>query len=182
MDTRKDVIGVVPVGEIPEFILKVITAHITGYLQLPAEILPPLSRPEDAFIASRQQYDAGRILKAYETKSIANHKKVIAVMDVDLAVPIFTFVFGEASQNGRYALVSLFRLARNQDGTAAPNEHFLLRTAKIALHELGHLFNVFHCDNPECLMHFSGDLEDLDNTPLKFCDFCALEFKNSFSA
>ena len=140
------------------------------------EILSPVEVLEYAYIISRRQYDAGRILKRFESMHFENCTKVIAVLNVDLSVPIFTYVFGEARQNGRYALVSLFRLAKNNDGTGTSTDLLLRRTVKVALHELGHLFNIFHCDDTNCLMHFSGDLEDLDNIPLGFCNYCSTCF------
>jgi archaemetzincin len=46
---------------------------------------------------------------------------------------------------------------------------------------LGHLFNLFHCEDNKCLMHFSGDLEDLDRTPLYFCRYCSAYYKDARS-
>ena len=37
------------------------------------------------------------------------------------------------------------------------------RAAKVALHELGHLFNLQHCDDSRCLMHFNVDIADLQD-------------------
>jgi archaemetzincin len=54
----------------------------------------------------------------------------------------------------------------------------LERIAKVALHETGHLFNLFHCSDEKCLMHFSGNVEELDMSPLYFCRYCSLRFKN----
>jgi archaemetzincin len=47
-----------------------------------------------------------------------------------------------------------------------------VRAAKVTLHELGHLLDVFHCDDPMCLMHFSGGLSELDDLPMQFCRYC----------
>jgi archaemetzincin len=47
------------------------------------------------------------------------------------------------------------------------------RLVKVAIHELGHLFNIGHCLNNSCLMHYSGNLDDLDATTLTFCDYCS---------
>jgi archaemetzincin len=87
-------------------------------------------------------------------------------------MPLFTHVFGEARQNGRAAIVSLYRLGTDPGGPAAIDERVLERMAKIALHELGHLLNLLHCDDDCCLMHFSGDLEVLDRITFNFCRYC----------
>jgi archaemetzincin len=181
MNSKKRIIGVVPVGEVPELAPKVIAAHITGYLKLPAEILNTLAHPAYAFDKIRLQYNAGSILNSFDSSPFDEYDKVIGVLNVDLFVPIFTHVFGEAKQSGKYALVSLFRLGAGKEGYKSPSSLLFERAAKVALHELGHLFNLFHCQDDKCLMHFSGDLEELDHTPLYFCRYCFAYYQDALS-
>ena len=98
------IIGVVAIGEVPKNVLKVVAAHITGYLNLKTEVLPSLQHPSYAHDSRRQQYDAGIILSTLESTPIHNHEKIIGVLNVALFVPIFTHVFGEARQGGKYVL------------------------------------------------------------------------------
>lgn len=171
--------GVVPIGNVPEITCKTIVAHISGYLSLDADILPPLEHPAYALDEKRLQYNASTILKALESEHFHDYAKVLGVLDVDIFVPIFTHVFGEAEQGGQYGLVSLHRLRKDLDG-CTPSMSFLLeRVAKVALHESGHLFNLFHCMDEKCLMHFSGGLRDLDKTPLYFCRYCSVYFRDA---
>ena len=100
--------------------------------------------------------------------------------DLDIFAPILTYVFGEAKQGGKYALVSLYRLKKNPDGSGLPQSHLLERVAKVALHELGHLFNLIHCMDERCLMHFSGRLQDLDRASLYFCSYCSVYIREAF--
>jgi archaemetzincin len=179
MDSKKQTIGIMPFGEIPEIVPKIIAGNIIAYLNLLAEIIPPAENPDYALNGKRLQYDAGTILMNLESSCLNNYEKVIGVFDVDLFVPIFSYVFGEAKQGGKYALVSLFRLKNNPDGSITPSSIFYERAAKVALHELGHLYNLFHCEDKRCLMHFSGGLEDLDETPLYFCRYCSAFFKDA---
>ncbi len=179
MTSKKTRIGLVPIGEVPQITSKSVAAHIIGYLDLDVDILPTLEHPSYAHDQKRVQYDAGAILKTLESEPFQGHTKVIAVLDVDLFVPILTHVFGEAKQGGRFALVSLYRLKKNTDGSTAPLSLQLERAAKVALHELGHLFDLHHCMDARCLMHFSGDLEDLDKTPLYFCRYCSVFLRDA---
>ena len=100
-------------------------------------------------------------------------------LDLDLFVPIFTHVYGEALQGGNTALVSLHRLASNPDDRKPASAEALERAAKVALHELCHLYDLSHCMDARCLMHFSGDLEELDRTPFYFCRYCAAYFRDA---
>jgi len=180
MNSKERLIGVVPFGEVSELALKVIAANISAYFKLVADILPPLEHPEFAFDERRLQYDAGTIIKAFESMSFSHYEKVIGVLNQDLFVPIFTHVYGEAKQGGKFGLVSLFRLSKNPDGSSPPSSLYYERAAKVALHELGHLFNLFHCEEKRCLMHFSGGIEDLDESPLYLCRYCSTYLKNEF--
>ncbi len=174
-------IGVVPFGEVSEIVSKTIAANILGYLHLESVIVPPVEHPHYAFDKGRLQYDAGILLKNFELIASTDYEKVIGVVDLDLFVPILSYVFGESRQGGRCALVSIHRLKKNSDGSSSSTSLLLERTAKVALHELGHLFNLVHCMNEKCLMHFSGGIQDLDTSPPYFCRYCSLYLRDAFS-
>lgn len=173
MSASNMVIGVLAIGEVPKDALKVIAAHITGYLNLNTEILPSLAHPSYAHDPHRQQYDAGIIISNLESTLIHDIDKIIGVLNVDLFVPIFTHVFGEAREGGKYAVVSMHRLGGKSNSRRPLSPQLMERTAKVALHELGHLFNRVHCQDSHCIMHFTGRVEDLDEIPPYFCSYCA---------
>lgn len=167
------VVAVLPVGTTRPLAARVVAAHISGYLDLSADVLDPAALPMHALDARRLQYDAGILMQTLAgSRSDTPHFKTIALLDVDLFIPLFTHVFGEARQNGDMALVSLYRLAAPTDGVAPAPDAVLARCAKIALHELGHLLNLLHCSDPQCLMHFSDSLGVLDRLPFNFCRYC----------
>ncbi len=172
LNRASPVVAVVPFERAPITAAKVIAAHVSGYLNLAAETLPPMEIPPDALDQGRLQYNAASLIQAIETLPLNDYFKIIALFDVDLFIPLFTHVFGEARQNGRVALVSLFRLESHADGSSPPSDRVLERVAKIALHELGHLLNLLHCDDDRCLMHFSGGVDTLDQTTFNFCRYC----------
>jgi archaemetzincin len=168
----KPVVAVIPFGSVPLLAAKVVSAHVSGYLGLAAETLPPMEIPAEAFCERRLQYNVAPLIHFIEAMPLKRYCKVIGVLNVDLFIPVFTHVFGEARQNGRAALVSLFRLKTDTDGTSPSADRLLERVAKIGLHELGHLLNLLHCDDERCLMHFCGDVEKLDRIEIHFCRYC----------
>jgi len=179
MPSENGIIGVLPIGNVTGPAPKIIAAHIAGYFNLDARVLPPQDLPAKAMDRQRLQYDAGRLINIFEAHQWAESLKLVAVLDVDIFVPIFTHVFGEARQGGKVAVVSLFRLG-DALPTARPSQASILeRIAKVALHELGHLFNLQHCDNAQCLMHFSGGLEDLDLLSFNLCRYCRAYLKDA---
>jgi archaemetzincin len=179
MDSQKRIIGVVPVGDVPELAPKVIAAHIIGYLKLPADVLSPVELFSAAYDKNHLQYNAAEVLSCLESAQHENYDKVIAVFNVDLFIPTFAYVFGEAKQGGKYALVSLFRLTNGKEDCNSPSALLCERAAKVAMHELGHLYNLAHCEEKNCLMHYSGGLADLDSIPLYFCRYCNTYFRDA---
>jgi archaemetzincin len=73
--------------------------------------------------------------------------------------------------------VSLYRLGGDTVGNPAENAAATLyqRAVKVALHELGHLFRLPHCEDDRCLMHYADTLAAIDRTPLQFCRYCRAE-------
>lgn len=174
MVSNKKPVGVVALGEIPEIVLKVIADHIIRCFKTRTQILSPLESPEYALDEKRLQYNASTIIETFESMQLLDLRKIIAVLNQDLFIPIFTHVFGEARQGGKCGLVSLFRLSKNPDGSSPIKSLIHERATKVALHELGHLFDLLHCEHKRCLMHFSGSIEELDDMSLQLCEYCSI--------
>jgi len=169
----KEQIGVVPLGEVPALAVEVIAANITAYYKWPADILPMRPLPESAFDEARLKYNAGILINMLDAFDFDGYSKIVGVLSWDMFIPIFNYVYGQAVQGGSMAVISLFRLNRNADGSTPSTSLVFERAAKLALHELGHLFNLFHCNETKCIMHFSGVIEDLNKIPFYLCRDCA---------
>jgi archaemetzincin len=174
---RTPIVAVIPFENAPITAANVIAAHVSGYLDLAAETLNPMEIPSGTLDEGRLQYDAGTLIAAIEAMPLHDYFKIIALFDVDLFIPLLTHVFGEARQNGRVALVSLYRLVDRVAGSSPSTGRVLERVAKTALHEMGHLLNLLHCDDERCLMHFTGQMETLDRTNFTFCRYCRRALK-----
>ncbi len=117
----------------------------------------------------RRQYSSSVILEALARERPAYAAKVLAVTRLDLFIPILTFVFGEAQLSGPCAVVSSFRLDNTYYGLPPDRGLMSERLFKEAVHELGHTCGLIHCRHPECVMHTSTYVEEID---LKSSDFC----------
>ena len=49
---------------------------------------------------------------------------------------------------------------------------FRQRIVKEALHELGHTFNLRHCPDQTCIMHYCRSIRDVDRKSEQFCRYC----------
>jgi archaemetzincin len=117
----------------------------------------------------RRQSSSAAILEALTRERPAYAAKVLAVTRLDLFIPILTFVFGEAQLSGPCAVVSSFRLDNTYYGLPPDRGLMSERLFKEAVHELGHTCGLIHCRHPECVMHTSTYVEEID---LKSSDFC----------
>jgi archaemetzincin len=132
-------------------------------------------RPADSFDGRRQQHSSTRILKwLLETRPRHAHK-VVGVTDVDLFIPILTFVYGEAQLGGSAAVVSTARLL--PDNGFLPDRDLLHgRVLKECVHELGHTFGLIHCPQPTCVMSRSVNLTQVDAKEPALCHDCHIRF------
>lgn len=126
----------------------------------------------DAFSKERSQYFSTKIIANAINATSELDGKVVILTELDLYIPVLTFVFGEAQLSGKHSVVSVCRL-HEEFYTGISNEKLLLeRTIKEILHELGHNFGLKHCDNWECVMHSSLNVEQVDIKGNSYCKAC----------
>ncbi len=143
--------------------------HVERAFRVPVSIWTGAERPAEAFDARRKQHHSTRILK-WLGNAGPHRGKVLAVTDVDLFIPILTFVFGEAQLGGSAALVSSARLADPPE--VGDGRVVLERLAKESVHELGHAFGLVHCETPACVMGRSSSVRDVDRKRGDLCRDC----------
>jgi archaemetzincin len=123
-------------------------------------------------LPGRNQEDADALLVELEAAAPPSGTVLVGVTSRDVAIPIFTFVFGRARQNGRAAVVSLARLDPTFYGLPPDPEHAARRAVAEVLHELGHVAGLAHCPNGTCLMSFAGNVDRADARGHAFCSSC----------
>lgn len=128
-----------------------------------------LSRAHDR---SRRQYNSTALLAQLIDRPVAPHERLIAVVDVDLFIPVLSFVFGEAQLDGPAAVVSTWRLDPVAYGLPGDAARLQERLAKEITHELGHTLGLYHCRQFECVMRSSTDVEEIDLKRGVFCPEC----------
>jgi len=167
-------IAVVPLGKVEEDVLRVVADSLQGILRLPVDVRGMMPIPQDAFISARNQYNAMAIIRYLAENHSERSLKVIGIMTKDICNPIITYVFGEAYMGGRAAVMSSARLSVTPSGEPVSRERFLDRVVKVALHEIGHTFNIPHCHTGRCVMRASNNLIELDDKLNYLCNYCEL--------
>ena len=160
-----------PIGDFTPELLDHVRAEIKRIYGFPTEVRSLTEDLEFAFHANRKQYHSTPILEQLARKAPPDALKVLALVQVDLFIPILTHVYGEAQLGGKACMVSTIRL--NEGHRAMDTqEPYLSRIIKEAIHELGHTFKLRHCREHTCLMHYCRNEGDVDRKSDQLCRYC----------
>jgi archaemetzincin len=170
-------IYIVPIGLDDDFFLEKLEKHIIDTFHLKTVSKEFDIKIEDAFDPRRVQYNSSLILSQLITKPPHDAEKILGILDVDLFIPILTFVFGEAQLQGIGAVVSTHRLHNRFYGLPENREVTTDRLVKEGVHELGHTFGLIHCSQPRCVMNSSTYVENIDQKPVDLCPLCQKSIK-----
>lgn len=164
-------VDLAPLGSLSLFRVQDLAARLSRRVAIPCRAVALGNEDPPRALPGRDQADADALLASLETQA-APGAVLVGVTDQDIAVPVFTFVFGLAREGGRAALVSLARLDPSFYGLAEDHDSLARRAVDEMLHELGHLAALRHCDEAACLMRFAGSVEKADVRGSFFCAAC----------
>jgi archaemetzincin len=152
--------------------LQELSRNVAMVFGLRTYVTPEPLNIDPAFDPSRRQYNSTALLVQLLNSYPNSQEKKIALVDVDLHVPVLTFVFGEAQLGGIAAVVSTHRLANQFYGLPRDDGMMLHRLEKEVIHELGHTFGLYHCRQFECVMRSSTYVEEIDLKRNTLCSDC----------
>lgn len=162
-------------------LLETIEGDVVGALKSHIETLYGVecrvdSAPLDigfAWASARHQYNSTQILARIKPEAPMEAQALLAIASSDLYSQGLNFVFGEAEVKGKVGIISLARLRPSFWGEPDDNELLALRARKEAIHELGHILGLRHCQHKRCVMRFSQTLADTDYKLDHYCPDCA---------
>lgn len=160
------------IGDLDDGLAKDLRSALERAFHVTCKLLPVRLDPEFAFHPERQQYHSSEILHRMQDFATKDSLRVLGITPVDLYIPILSFVFGEAQVGGPCAVVSTYRLTQEFYGLSADKTMLRERLIKEAVHELGHTFNLTHCDDYSCVMASSHAVEWIDLKEVSFCGLC----------
>ena len=122
--------------------------------------------------AARRQYFLNTVFNRMLAANPHRDGVLLGVMGSDLYKTSHSFIFGDASEADRIAVVSTFRLRPEFYSEAADPVVLFDRTVKECVHALGHALGLKHCFNARCAMYYSNTVYDTDGKLTYFCDSC----------
>lgn len=137
-----------------------------GVLPLRADWLDPEGRQ----VSSNGVVDA--LVEQLGTTATTGAIWLLGVTEADLHAPEREWVFGEAAVGGGCAVISTARLRPSAQRAVLEPSLFGARVLKEAVHELGHVAGIEHCQTRDCVMAESYDVDDVDRKGAEFCGIC----------
>lgn len=175
---ERNVIYMRPIGHFTSTemeILKSTSNYLSEFYEISVEILdsiPTDKIPKTSIRThlSNRQVSAKYILNELLSPNIPkNAAAYVAWTKLDLYNdPKKNFVFGLGNLKNRTGVYSLARFG-SPEGGQSNYQKFLVRTLKLASHEVAHIFGVKHCIEYECLMNGSNSLSESDSKPVYLC-------------
>jgi len=165
------IILISPVGDFSSELTEAIAGEIQRVFGFSCTIDAVLQDISFALDQNRNQHHSTMIIEQLAARAPARAIRVIAIAQVDLFIPILTHVYGEAQLGGTACVVSTFRLNEGRSGMNI-SQKYIGRVVKEAIHELGHTFNLRHCPEDSCIMHYCRNEEDVDRKSDELCRYC----------
>ena len=162
----------VRVGEVDDAVLNAMTRAVADHLGMETIADPEPIATQPAFDAKRRQYSSSLLLQQIAGRWKPEFERVLGVTEVDLFIPMLSYIFGQAQLGGRSAIVSAARLRQEFYDMPADEPVLLERARKEALHELGHTFGLVHCEDRGCAMSLSTNIRQVDLKNASYCLAC----------
>lgn len=167
-------IHLLPIGKVPIHILKELAQSLPAIFNDSVKINEPIPIPDGSYDSEHHQYSSTEILKTLVkwNGKLPQPGKVLGIVGVDLFAPGLYFVFGEAELDQCVAIISLARLDPKFYDHSPHEALYHNRILKEAVHEVGHIYQLLHCLDELCVMHFSSTIRDTDRKGWQFCVRC----------
>jgi archaemetzincin len=186
-DKKRNTIYLLPLGDFtpskspPLSALQEITA---AYFMMEVKLLKPVPIHEKGFTkrinsyTKNRQYLAGDLL-SYLKKRLVKLDDAFCILGITMEdlypEESWNFVFGMASL---YERIGVFSFARyhpkfyGDNNSKNAKEILLRRSAKVLVHEAGHIFGLHHCTWYSCGMAGSNHMAESDKRPIHLCPVC----------
>ncbi len=165
-------IRIVPVNAVDGVFLDRLALCLEERFLASARIERSLIVPRSALNSTRRQLFLSTLITKVMRAFPDDDGTILTITDFDLYKTSQRYIFGDADEMQRIAIISMHRL-RSEFYGEPPDENLVFqRTLKECVHELGHAFGLKHCYNARCAMYYSNSIFETDNKMSHFCEAC----------
>lgn len=165
-------IGLVPINSVSTDFCERLAPCLEERFLHKFAIEKPLTLSPSLANAARRQYFLTTAFNKMLTAFPNREGFLLGIIGDDLYKTSHNFIFGDASDSERIAIVSVHRLRPEFYNEKADDVVLFARTLKECVHALGHAFGLKHCYNARCAMYYSHSVYDTDGKQNYFCDAC----------
>ena len=176
---RLENITLISFGYFEQELLEMVVEDVEREFSLPVKTREGHLAISVFYDSARRQYDGNRLIHEIEARFASDREKILGLFNVDLFIPILTYIFGQAFLDGRTGIASIYRLNNERYGIKADEKLFVERIRKEIIHELGHTFGLIHCRNIDCVMRSSTYVEDIDQKDAALCPQCRMNMERN---
>ncbi len=168
----ESVVQIIPINAIDPAFLARLALCLEERFLYSIRVERALAIPRSAVNSTRQQMFLSTLTSKVVRSASTESGLLLAITDFDLYKTSHRFLFGDADEQQRVAVVSLHRLRSEFYGEDPDDNQLFQRTLKECVHELGHAVGLKHCYNARCAMYFSNSIFETDNKMSHFCETC----------
>ncbi len=172
LSKMESVVRIIPINAIDPAFLARLALCLEERFLYSIRVERALVIPRSAVNSTRQQMFLSTLTSKVVRSASTDSGLLLAITDFDLYKTSHRFLFGDADEQQRVAVVSLHRLRSEFYGEDPDENQLFQRTLKECVHELGHAVGLKHCYNARCAMYFSNSIFETDNKMSHFCETC----------
>lgn len=174
-------LSIVPLEIVDEKIIQDLLSKLEDVFEITTDQVAwnSISRLEKSKFKSGLKYRSTELINYFSKNIPERINRILFITFADLYSPVFARYYGEAQLNGKVGIVSGFYLNKNLGEGSKDSVIFMSRLKKEAVHEVGHLFGLTHCTDPNCVMNLSGKPGDIDVKSSSLCKNCSEVLRNT---
>lgn len=164
-------IKLVPLGKIPGDIQKYLVESVQSTFRKKTYLVESMDIPVYAYDLKRSQYNVTELVNYLNARK-KYKEKTIGIINEDIYINDKPFIFGYSNHAKEIAVISLWRFRENKDYTDFSLALDKLRVKKEVVKQLGLIYGLKSCKDPECVMYDSQSAEEMDMKTDRFCPAC----------
>ncbi len=161
----------VPLGKIPKDIQEYLVESIQATFRKKTYLVESMDIPVYAYDLKRSQYNVVELVNYLNARK-KYKEKTIGIINEDIYINEQPFIFGHSNREKEIAVISLWRFRENKDYTDFNLALDKMRLKKEVIKQLGLIYGLKYCKDPECVMYDSQTPEEMDMKSDILCSSC----------